>query len=143
MRERPPARRCDGTEQATRGAPVYIAQFADSIGLPTDEGIFGFRPFAEVGHRATLPHRGPPAAGPAPTAPAPPPPKVFAGRLAMMGFVTSIVEEALTGRGTLGQLGIESPNPDLTIVLGSLALVATTVGGSRVPAPAVWGCAER
>jgi hypothetical protein len=30
-------------------APSRRAQFADSIGLPTDEGIFGFRPFAEVG----------------------------------------------------------------------------------------------
>lgn len=25
-----------------------IAKFADAIGLPTDEGIFGFRPFSEV-----------------------------------------------------------------------------------------------
>lgn len=25
-----------------------MPQFADSIGLPTDEGIFGFKPFAEV-----------------------------------------------------------------------------------------------
>lgn len=24
-----------------------VVQFADSIGLPTDEGLFGFRPFAE------------------------------------------------------------------------------------------------
>jgi hypothetical protein len=25
-----------------------VPQFADSIGLPTDEGLFGFKPFAET-----------------------------------------------------------------------------------------------
>jgi hypothetical protein len=25
-----------------------VAQFSDSIGLPTDEGLFGFKPFAEM-----------------------------------------------------------------------------------------------
>ena len=46
----------------------------------------------------------------------------------MMGFVTSIVEEAVTGRGTLRQIGLE-PSPGLftglSIVLG-VALVAGT-----------------
>ncbi|KIY99994.1 high intensity light-inducible lhc-like protein [Monoraphidium neglectum] len=77
-----------------------VAQFADSIGLPTGEGIFGFRPFAEV----------------------------WVGRLAMMGFVTSIVEEATTGQGTLRQIGLE-PSPGLLAgLLGVLgvALVAGT-----------------
>lgn len=75
-------------------------QFADSIGLPTDEGLFGFRPFAEV----------------------------WCGRLAMMGFVTSIVEEAITGQGTLAQIGLAAPS---TATLGLLCAVfgtATLVG---------------
>ena len=46
-----------------------LTQFADSIGLPTDEGLFGFKPFSEV----------------------------WVGRLAMIGFLTSVVQEFLTG----------------------------------------------
>ncbi|GBF99882.1 hypothetical protein Rsub_12678 [Raphidocelis subcapitata] len=109
-----PARRAAGSRRVAAPArrPVVVraalntetkspvAQFADSIGLPTEEGVFGFRPFAEV----------------------------WCGRLAMMGFVTSIVEEAVTGRGTLRQIGLE-PSPGLftglSIVLG-VALVAGT-----------------
>jgi hypothetical protein len=130
-----------------------LPQWADSIGLPTDEGIFGFRPFAEVGARCGGPpppsrcwppvanraRRGlcvRPAAPRSPSPPALPPPppcQTFCGRLAMMGFVISIVEEAATGRGTLGQLGIDSPSMPLTIGLSSLALLATVVR-----APAAW-----
>jgi hypothetical protein len=78
----------------TRLSP-FIPQFADSIGLPTDEGLFGFKPFSEM----------------------------WCGRLAMMGFVTSIVEEAMTGRGTLQQLGLNTPSESLfTVLLGLLAL---------------------
>lgn len=75
-------------------------QFADSIGLPTDEGLFGFKPFAET----------------------------WTGRLAMMGFVVSIVEEAMGNGGTLAQIGIDTPSP---AVLGLLCAVfggATLVG---------------
>lgn len=32
----------------------YDAQVADSIGLPVDEGLFGFKPFPEVGNMACL-----------------------------------------------------------------------------------------
>eukprot|EP00775_Hariotina_reticulata_P006599 gene6599-6827_t len=75
--------------------------FADNIGLPTDEGLFGFKPFAEQ----------------------------WCGRLAMMGFVTSIVEEAITGRGTLQQIGFETPSTDvlalLLVVFGGATLVGT------------------
>lgn len=76
-----------------------IAKFADSIGLPTDEGLFGFRPFAEV----------------------------WVGRLAMMGFVTSIVEEAVTGNGTLRQIGLE-PSPALLTALLAALGVAVAAG---------------
>lgn len=71
-------------------------QFADSIGLPTDEGIFGFRPFAEV----------------------------WVGRLAMAGFLTSIIEEAVTGRGTLRQIGLE---PSEGLLTGMLAVLGVAV----------------
>eukprot|EP00951_Prasinocladus_malaysianus_P026240 scaffold232378_cov38-Prasinocladus_malaysianus.AAC.1 len=46
------------------------------FGMDTSEGIFGFTPFAEL----------------------------WVGRLAMMGFLTSLVEEGLTGQGTLQQI---------------------------------------
>ena len=39
---------------------------------------------------------------------------MWVGRLAMMGFLTSIVEEAATGgKGTLAQIGFETPSPAL------------------------------
>jgi hypothetical protein len=163
--------------------PVPVAawlQFADSIGLPTDEGIFGFKPFAEVWcgeYRRAGPHSGwylqaqmlllscsswytlaacmsvcdvscfackklnPGMLWPL----------LCAGRLAMMGFVVSIVEEAMGNGGTLGQIGIDTPS---TTVLGlalGLAGTATLVGTantayklfSRKMTPgdiARWGC---
>jgi hypothetical protein len=75
-------------------------QFADSIGLPTDEGLFGFRPFAEQ----------------------------WCGRLAMMGFVVSIVEEAMTGRGTLAQIGLDAPSTTTLALLCGVFGTATLVG---------------
>ncbi|KAF8062640.1 fbiC [Scenedesmus sp. PABB004] len=86
-----------------------LAKFADSIGLPTDEGLFGFKPFAEV----------------------------WCGRLAMMGFVVSIVEEAMTGQGTLGQLGLATPSPGLLAALGGAAGVATLLGTANTAAKLV------
>ncbi|KAI8475645.1 MAG: hypothetical protein J3K34DRAFT_403970 [Monoraphidium minutum] len=82
-----------------------VAQFADSIGLPTEEGIFGFRPFAEV----------------------------WVGRLAMMGFVTSIVEEAMTGQGTLRQIGL-TPSPGLLTAMLVALGGAVTVGAGATAA---------
>ncbi|DBA82995.1 TPA: hypothetical protein ACH3X1_006772 [Trebouxia sp. C0004] len=76
-----------------------VAKFADSVGLPTEEGLFGFKPF----------------------------PEVWVGRLAMMGFVTSIVEEAITKKGTLGQIGFITPSPPLFITISGAATVATFV----------------
>lgn len=77
-----------------------IAKFADSIGLPTDEGIFGFKPFAEQ----------------------------WTGRLAMMGFVISIVEEAMGNGGTLQQIGIQTPSTTVLGLLLGVAGTATLVG---------------
>jgi hypothetical protein len=48
----------------------------------------------------------------------------------MMGFVTSIVEEAITGRGTLGQLGLPAgPNTAMLSILAA-ATTAAVVAGS-------------
>ncbi|KAK9805502.1 hypothetical protein WJX72_001684 [[Myrmecia] bisecta] len=77
-----------------------VAKFADSIGLPTDEGLFGFKPF----------------------------PEVWVGRLAMMGFLCSCIGEFLTGRGTLQQIGLLTPNP---LLLSGILLVT---GGATVAA---------
>lgn len=60
---------------APRGLPsdtnirFNYLQFSEKIGLPTEEGIFGFKPFAEV----------------------------WVGRLAMGGFISSIVVRLLDG----------------------------------------------
>jgi hypothetical protein len=78
----------------------FSTQFADSIGLPTDEGLFGFKPFAET----------------------------WTGRLAMMGFVVSIVEEAMGNGGTLQQIGIDTPSTTVLGLLLGLVGTATVVG---------------
>jgi hypothetical protein len=86
-----PRRRCavlTVARAATESKPE-IAKIADDIGLPTDEGLFGFKPF----------------------------PEVWVGRLAMMGFLTSVVEEFITGKGTLQQIGFTTPSPPLFITL--------------------------
>ena len=66
------------------------------FGMDASEGFFGFNPFAEL----------------------------WVGRLAMMGFVTSVVEEAVTGNGTLRQIGIETPSTPL------LSVMLTVFGGA-------------
>jgi hypothetical protein len=132
--------------------PVHGAawsQFADSIGLPTDEGIFGFKPFAEVWcgeyrqagcrqqvllpgscwhhacmrevlccrmfsvHKLKLGLLCP---------------SLCAGRLAMMGFVVSIVEEAMGNGGTLAQIGVDTPSITVLGLALGLAGTATLVG---------------
>lgn len=100
----------DGFVQVSPEPPVappnthhLTPQFANSIGLPTDEGIFGFRPFAEN----------------------------WVGRLAMMGFITSIVEEAITGKGTLQQIGFNTPDINLMWTIIGLASAATLAGTAK------------
>ena len=53
------------------------------------------------------------------------------GRLAMIGFLTSIVFEALTGRGTLQQIGLLTPSPTLVVFLCLLFGGATVFGFGR------------
>lgn len=45
----------------------------------------------------------------------------------MMGFTTSMVEEVITKKGTLGQLGFITPSPPLFITISGVATVATFV----------------
>ena len=45
----------------------------------------------------------------------------------MMGFVISIVEEAITKKGTLGQIGFITPSPPLFITISGAATVGTFV----------------
>lgn len=53
------------------------------------------------------------------------------GRLAMMGFLTGMIEEAITGRGILGQIGFDTPNPALFATIVGLATVATAYGTAQ------------
>ena len=51
--------------------------------------------------------------------------QVWVGRLAMMGFLTSIIEEAITKKGTLGQVGFITPSPPLFYTIVGAATAAT------------------
>ena len=46
----------------------------------------------------------------------------------MMGFLTSIVEEAITKKGTLGQVGFITPSPPLLYTIVGAASAATFTG---------------
>ncbi len=43
----------------------------------------------------------------------------------MIGFLSSVIGEFLTGKGTLGQVGFITPNPALCGVISVLAASAT------------------
>ena len=75
---------------------------AAKVGLDASEGLFGFRPFAEL----------------------------WVGRLAMCGFATGLAEEKLTGQGILQQIHVAHGDADLGVLLaiGGLASAATLVG---------------
>ena len=55
--------------------------------------------------------------------------QLWVGRLAMAGFLTSCVEEIITGKGTLQQIGLFTPNPALfgflLVFFGGLTAYAT------------------
>jgi hypothetical protein len=90
------------TDQEKKDAEELKALSA-KLGLPTDEGIFGFKPFAEV----------------------------WTGRLAMGGFISSIAVEFLTGKGTLQQLGLVTPSFPLFVTIIALGGGAITIGSWR------------
>ncbi|GIL69105.1 hypothetical protein Vretimale_17310 [Volvox reticuliferus] len=83
-----------------RAEKSALAKFSDSIGLPTDEGYFGFTPFSEM----------------------------WVGRWSMIGFVSSIVVEFATGKGTLAQIGLPAPSTPLLAAMIVLFGGATVVG---------------
>jgi len=82
---------CFAQSQDNKPSDPVLA-YAESIGLPTSEGVFGFKPFAEI----------------------------WCGRLAMMGFIVSIAEEFATGQGTLAQIHLLEPGQPDTVVLAVL-----------------------
>merc|ERR1712032_4110 len=72
-----------------------VVQAANNMGYNTSEGVFGFKPFAEL----------------------------WTGRFAMTGFAIGVATEILTGRGILEQVGLMedgAPAPTLFIVLVAL-----------------------
>lgn len=54
--------------------------------------------------------------------------QVWVGRLAMMGFLTSIIQEVNTKKGTLGQIGFITPSPALFYTIVGAATAATFTG---------------
>lgn len=62
-------------------------------------------------------------------------PQTWCGRWAMLGFASSMAGEFITGRGTLGQLGVPA-SPELLIVLsvffGGLTVAATADTARRL-----------
>ncbi|KAG1659571.1 hypothetical protein FOA52_011927 [Chlamydomonas sp. UWO 241] len=80
--------------------PPALAKASAGMGMPTDDGVFGFTPFAEM----------------------------WAGRWAMLGFVASICVEFVTGRGTLQQIGLPAPSDPVLTAICVLAGGATLVG---------------
>ena len=77
------------------------------MGMPTNDGFFGFTPFAEQ----------------------------WVGRWAMLGFASSIVGEFATGKGALGQIGLETPSAPVFAILlaifGGATVVASVATGKK------------
>ncbi|KAG2425563.1 hypothetical protein HXX76_013607 [Chlamydomonas incerta] len=68
--------------------------------MDSSDGVFGFTPFAET----------------------------WVGRWSMMGFVSSIVVEFATGKGTLAQVGLDAPSMPLLAVMCVVFGGATAAG---------------
>lgn len=89
--------------RASRLEKSGFAKWSDSIGMPTEDGVFGFTPFAEM----------------------------WVGRWAQLGFVSSIVVEFVTGKGTLQQIGLSSPSTPVFIALLVVFGGASVFGTAR------------
>ncbi len=68
---------------------------------PTGKGTFGFTNFAEI----------------------------WNGRMAMIGFAAALVNEIITGKGILGQVGVTSKGGDIFVVLILLGFSAAALLG--------------
>ncbi|GFR51633.1 hypothetical protein Agub_g13989 [Astrephomene gubernaculifera] len=85
-----------------RAEKSALAKLSDAMGMPTDEGYFGFTPFSEM----------------------------WVGRWAMIGFVSSVAVEFATGKGTLAQLGLSAPSTPLLAALLLLSGGATAAASA-------------
>eukprot|EP00192_Tetraselmis_astigmatica_P014152 CAMPEP_0117655230 /NCGR_PEP_ID=MMETSP0804-20121206/4170_1 /TAXON_ID=1074897 /ORGANISM="Tetraselmis astigmatica, Strain CCMP880" /LENGTH=310 /DNA_ID=CAMNT_0005461571 /DNA_START=142 /DNA_END=1074 /DNA_ORIENTATION=- len=94
----------NGHSQGRLSAVRPVSASRDEVfGMDTSDGLFGFSPFAEL----------------------------WVGRLAMLGFLTSVVQEAITGQGTLQQIGFDAPSPALLGLLLAVFGGATLVGSAN------------
>lgn len=127
---------------------ILCMQWADSVGMPTDDGVFGFTPFAEVSAASSRMQLKTCTSEVLLDCPCTYMssvdllvttltsscrccnllPQMWVGRWAQLGFVSSIVVEFTSGRGTLQQLGLASPSTPVLIALCALAGGATLAG---------------
>lgn len=68
---------------------------------PTGQGVFGFSNFAEI----------------------------WNGRMAMVGLVAAIAGEIMTGKGILGQIGINTSGGDILVALFLAGFTAAAIIG--------------
>ena len=66
-------------------------------------------------------------------------PQVWTGRLAMGGFLSSLIMEGVTGKGTLQQVGLLTPNPLLLTFILAATSGVTVFGTGRTIARAQTG----
>eukprot|EP00798_Chlamydomonas_sp_ICE-L_P018635 gene18635-25148_t len=90
------------TVTRAQGDKGALGKLSDSVGMPTGGGIFGFTPFAEQ----------------------------WVGRWAMLGFSASCVGEFTTGKGALGQVGLETPSTEILLVLTALLIGGSVIGSA-------------
>ena len=87
-----------------RGRAAAPAESLTPPGLSlSQEGFFGFKPF----------------------------PEQWAGRMAMLGFASGVTGELATGKGILGQLGVETPDSTVLLTLAVLMGGATAFATAR------------
>jgi hypothetical protein len=68
---------------------------------PSGQGVFGFSNFAEI----------------------------WNGRMAMLGFLAALASEVLTGKGILGQIGINTTGGGILVALFLTGFTAATMLG--------------
>lgn len=109
---RAPASRTRAVVVRADASKPEINKLADSVGMPSQLGFFGFNPFAEM----------------------------WVGRWAMLGFASSIVGELTSGGGALSQLHLMTPAEPSYTLLATIAALAggASIIGSGVTATKLW-----
>jgi hypothetical protein len=93
--------------KSTNQVQKYKIMITNNINLastnvnPTGQGVFGFSNFAEI----------------------------WNGRMAMLGFVAALASEVATGKGILGQVGINTSGGDILVALFLAGFSAAAVIG--------------